>query len=1057
MTTYRRLNVVFLSASCIVGAIGLAPGIAAASGGLASELGPGVSVTRQDETGKVGFIGTEPGDAIDVGLPASASAVRVAKSFIDSYAKGFGVDEAGASLKLGGTDRTSGDGTAVHLQQFQNGLPVLGGELTVSLNADDQVLSVLGETSPSPSVSSAASVTADEAIVAAIATVAREKHVSADELTASVPKLQVYDPRLLSAPGPLQQARTAWVLEVTSTDKVSEPIDVFAVVDAELGAVALHFDQIKTALNRSVCDAVNTSTKYPCTAPSRIEGQGATGNSDVDHAYDYAGDTHNFFFSRFGRDSLDGAGLPLLSTVRYCDPSLACPYQNAFWDGSQMVYGQGFADADDVVGHELAHGFTDFTSHLFYYAQSGAINESMSDVFGEYIDQTNAAGTDTPAVKWKLGEDIPGIGAIRDMKTPGAFGDPDRMTSANFTADVNETDGGGVHTNSGVNNKAAYLLADGSAGEAGGTFNGQTIGAIGITKAARIYYETETAMLGSASDYADLGNALNQACSNLIGTDGITAGDCTNVSKSVQATEMATNPTNSPTVTAPACTPGSPVNVFSDDLENTGSGNWTSAATVGFNSWFYPQNPNLFVGFDATYATSGTTNIFGGDRSTVSDSSIRATNATAIPAGAFMRFNHSYGFEDDPLTAYDGGVVEYSTAGAGGPWTDAGSLFDSASGYNGTISSSFDNPLAGRSAFVRESNGYGASRLNLSSLAGQNVMFRFRIGSDSSVNDYGWFIDDVSIYTCAVLPTLSIADQSKAEGDAGQSNADLTVTLNPASGSTVTVNYATSDGTATQPGDYTSSSGTVTFNPGQTATTASVPVTGDTIDETDETFSVDLSSPTNATIADGHGVGTITDDDPPDTFIISGPLEGSTIADSTPSFGFSATQSGSTFECRIDGANFAACSGPVATHTPVSALANGQHTFDVRAVDSAAQADPTPATRTFTVDTFVPVVPKAKTNKVKVSGPKKVKKGKKAIYKVKIRNSGNATATGVRLKVRGRGVSFKTSVGKIGAGRARTVKVKLKPRKPGKVKITFKVTSKNAGGKTVRKKITVKK
>lgn len=1053
MTTYRRLNVVFLSASCIVGAIGLAPGIALANSGLASELGPGVSVSRQGETGKVGFIGTEPGDAIDVGLPASASAVRVAKSFIDSYAKGFGVDEAGASLKLSGTNRAAGDGTAVHLHQFQNGLPVLGGELTVSLNTDDQVLSVLGETSPSPSVSSAATVNADEAIAAAIGTVAREKHVSADELTASVPKLQVYDPRLLSAPGPLQQARTAWVLEVTSTDKVSEPIDVFAVVDAELGAVALHFDQIKKALNRSVCDAVNIpGTRYPCTAPfARIEGQGATGNSDVDHAYDYAGDTHNFFFSRFGRDSLDGAGLPLLSTVRYCDPSLACPYQNAFWDGSQVVYGQGFADADDVVGHELAHGFTDFTSHLFYYAQSGAINESMSDVFGEYIDQTNAAGTDTPAVEWKLGEDIPRIGAIRDMKTPGAFGDPDRMTSASYTADVGETDAGGVHINSGVNNKAAYLLVDGSAGEPGGTFNGQTIGAIGITKAARIYYETETAMLGSASDYADLGNALNQACTNLIGTVGITAGDCTNVSRSVQATEMATNPTNSPTVTAPTCTPGSPVNVFSDDLENTGSGNWTSAATKGFNSWFYPQNPNPF-GFDATYATSGTTNIFGGDRSTLSDSAIRTTNAIAVPANAFLRYNHSYGFEDKLSTAYDGGVVEYSTAGAGGPWTDAGSLFDSASGYNGTISPDFENPLAGRSAFVRESNGYGASRLNLSSLAGQNVMFRFRIGSDIEVKDYGWFIDDVSIYTCAVLPTLSIADQSKAEGDAGQSNADLTVTLNPGSGSTVTVNYATSDGTATQSGDYTSSSGTVTFNPGQTVTTASVPVKGDTVDEIDETFSVDLSSPANATIGDGHGVVTITDDDPPDTFIISGPLEGGTIADSTPSFGFSATQSGSTFECRIDGANFAACSGPVATHTPVSALADGQHTFDVRAVDSAAQADPTPATRTFTVDS-----PKAKISKVTVKGPAKVKKGKKATYKVKIKNSGDATAKGVKLKVSGKGVKAKKSVGKIAADKTKKVKVKLKLKKPGKVKVTFKVTSKNAGGKTVRKKITVKK
>jgi uncharacterized membrane protein len=94
---------------------------------------------------------------------------------------------------------------------------------------------------------------------------------------------------------------------------------------------------------------------------------------------------------------------------------------------------------------------------------------------------------------------------------------------------------------------------------------------------------------------------------------------------------------------------------------------------------------------------------------------------------------------------------------------------------------------------------------------------------------------------------------------------------------------------------------------------------------------------------------------------------------------------------------------------------------------------------------------------VKVSGPAKVRKGKKATYKVKITNSGNAKATGVRLKVSGRGVSFNTSVGKIAAKKTRTVKVKLKAKKAGKVKLTFKVTSSNAGGKTVKKKIKVKK
>ena len=98
---------------------------------------------------------------------------------------------------------------------------------------------------------------------------------------------------------------------------------------------------------------------------------------------------------------------------------------------------------------------------------------------------------------------------------------------------------------------------------------------------------------------------------------------------------------------------------------------------------------------------------------------------------------------------------------------------------------------------------------------------------------------------------------------------------------------------------------------------------------------------------------------------------------------------------------------------------------------------------------------KATISKLKVIGPGKARKGKKVTYRVKVTNSGKLTATGVRLKVSGRGVRFKTSVGKIAAGKSRTVKIKLKPTKPGKVKATFKVTSSNAGGKTVRKTITV--
>src|SRR6185369_6471708 len=101
---------------------------------------------------------------------------------------------------------------------------------------------------------------------------------------------------------------------------------------------------------------------------------------------------------------------------------------NAFWNGSQMVYGNGYASADDVVGHELTHAVTERTAGLFYYMQSGALNESFSDIFGETIDlgSTVGGGNDTLAARWLLGEDLL-IGAIRNMSDPTVFGDPSRV------------------------------------------------------------------------------------------------------------------------------------------------------------------------------------------------------------------------------------------------------------------------------------------------------------------------------------------------------------------------------------------------------------------------------------------------------------------------------------------------------------------------------------------------------------------------------------------------------------------------------------------------------
>ena len=185
------------------------------------------------------------------------------------------------------------------------------------------------------------------------------------------------------------------------------------------------------------------------------------------------------------------------------------------------------------------------------------------------------------------------------------------------------------------------------------------------------------------------------------------------------------------------------------------------------------------------------------------------------------------------------------------------------------------------------------------------------------------------------------------------------------------------------------------------------------------------------------------DTTPPDTTIDSGPT--GTTSDPTPTFEFS-SEPGATFECRVDSDAFSSCSSPETLGT----LPEGPHTFEVRATDGVGNTDPSPATRDFTVE-------QARIEEVTVGGPARVKRKRKVTYTVAISNSGNAAATGVRLKVSGRGLNSKASVGVIQGGSTRTVKVKLKPKKAGKVKASFKVISENAGGKTVRKKIRVKK
>ncbi len=201
----------------------------------------------------------------------------------------------------------------------------------------------------------------------------------------------------------------------------------------------------------------------------RREGQPPRGDAAVDQAYDGLGDTFEMFARVFARDSIDDAGMPLEATVHYGDR-----YDNAFWDGERMVFGdgdgevfRGFTQSISVIGHELAHGVTERTARLRYQGQSGALNEHISDVFGALVEQYSMA-QDAESATWLIGEgvftDAVEGRAIRSMIEPGTAYDDDILGKDpqpdHFDRYIDtDEDNGGVHLNSGIPNRAFALAA----------------------------------------------------------------------------------------------------------------------------------------------------------------------------------------------------------------------------------------------------------------------------------------------------------------------------------------------------------------------------------------------------------------------------------------------------------------------------------------------------------------------------------------------------------------------------------------------------------------------
>jgi Zn-dependent metalloprotease len=261
--------------------------------------------------------------------------------------------------------------------------------------------------------------------------------------------------------------------------------------------------------------SANNATNLPGTL-KRSEGDASVGDVAVDEGHDGLGATFDLFWNVFGRDSIDGSGMNLTATVHYGNK-----YNNAFWNGNQMVFGDGdgtifnrFTIAIDVEGHELTHGVTGATAGLEYHDQPGALNESMSDCFGSMVKQ-RSKGHSSDQADWLIGEGLLAAGingvALRSMKAPGtAYDDPkigkdpqpDHMSKYVNTS----SDNGGVHINSGIPNKAFYLVSIGLGGNS-------------WERAGKIWYVTLTdSSLSSTASFLDFATLTATHANTLFGS-----------------------------------------------------------------------------------------------------------------------------------------------------------------------------------------------------------------------------------------------------------------------------------------------------------------------------------------------------------------------------------------------------------------------------------------------------------------------------------------------------------------------------------------------------------
>lgn len=750
---------------------------------------------------------------------AGAAPLNRALRFLDQFGAAVGIDSASNELALVRTSVDRAGNTHVHLDQRQRGLPVFGGRLVVHMNGQGiQGLSGVFldglQALPRLPAQSTAALDAD-----ALRDVA--KRYPQAELAIESAQLVYYRAGLLRrTPGQDYLARE--VVVRSARGDVRERV----FLDASRGGVINRINEIHTLLNREIytpnqdTPAVYTEGSAAAPADVALVGDQASDptsrapRNPADNLYIFAGGTYELYRNLFGREGYDEGAVPPEQQVQKSVYLIndACP--NAYWNGDSTNYCPGF-DADDIVSHEWSHAYTEYTHGLIYQYQSGALNEAYSDIFGEMYDLVN--GMEGPlgvtltegeyfengGSRWVLGEDLSEAAAgllLRDMWDPDNFGanvpvlgipvlrtpSPGSViTSPNYYCEAG--DGGGVHTNSGVPNHAFAMLVDGK------EFNGVEIPAIGMTRAAHIYFHAMVNYQVPSTNFAQHADALEQSCQDLQGVplndvlgnaspDTITPQTCAAVAAAMLATEMRENPAVKcayqpllqPEARTPELCPAgqSPVTDYLETWESGGiPAEWTVTENITGDSsedlsWSAVTDlPAPHTGFAAFMP-----NTFGGSCAPGGDISasfqLDSPVITVVDGGAKVVFDHLMQSEAE----FDGGNLKVSING--GDFTLVPAEAFVFNGYNMTLETGAaapvpdpvgltgggnTNPIAGEAAWSGSDEGetssnWGTSIVDLAALgvtAGDTVQLRFEFGQDGCNGNLGWYVDEVAVAHCA--------------------------------------------------------------------------------------------------------------------------------------------------------------------------------------------------------------------------------------------------------------------------------------------------------------------